>query len=68
MNKKIEYIVRYETDNRIVTIYCVDRFNMQDLVETLEEHNIPYVVIKINNMNNCRLKWLCDFSDIFKEN
>lgn len=67
MNKKIEYIVRYETDIRIVTIYCVDRFNMQDLVETLEEHNIPYVVVKINNMNSRRLKWLCDFGDIFKE-
>jgi len=67
MNKKIEYIVRYEEKNRIVTIYCVDRFNMQDLVDTLENNNISYIVIKLNNMKDYQVKWLSDFSDIFKE-
>jgi hypothetical protein len=67
MNKKIEYIVRYDDKNKINTIYCVDRFNMQDLVDTLENNNISYIVIKLNNMKDYQIKWLSDFSDIFKE-
>lgn len=67
MNKKIEYIVRYDDKNKINTIYCVDRFNMQDLVDTLENNNISYIVIKLNNMKDYQIKWLSDFSDILKE-
>jgi hypothetical protein len=67
MEKKIEYIVRYDDGQRLATIYCIDEYNMKDLVDTLERQDIIYMVVKVKDTDNHKLKWLTDCEELFEE-
>lgn len=71
MKKDFEYIVRYDDEHKITTLYCTDIYNMQDVTETLERLGCLYVVIKVKKDDEnhvlFKLRCLTDFKDLFKE-
>ena len=67
MKKEIEYVIRYDDGHKIGTMYCINKDNMTDLVDTLERNNINYMVIKVKGLENHQARWLSDCDDLFKE-
>lgn len=65
MKKLIEYVVRYEDGNVIGTIYCIDKDNMQDVVNTLEKANITYMVVKVKDADTFTLHCITNCDDLF---
>lgn len=63
--KKMEYLIRYDDNNMINTVYCENKSSMIDITNILDNDNIPYTVVSLKNYDEFRLHCLTDFSDTF---
>ena len=69
MKKEINYIVRYDDNQVINTIYCETDYQMQDLIKLLDRLDYGYVVIKISSKDKklYSTKSLLRFDDLFEK-
>lgn len=49
MNKKINYIVRYNDKHVINTVYFENDYQMEDFIKMLDRMDYSYIVIKISS-------------------
>ena len=63
--KKMEYLVKYDNNHMISTVYCESKNSMIEFTDILDANNVPYVIVNLKKYDKFTLHCLTDFNDMF---